>query len=64
MIIEVLPNDDCSNCVFCEEMIYCALLNGEHIEFDEDKWGKAKESFCPLSNVSRPVTDEIRVIKR
>lgn len=64
MIIEVLPKDDCSNCVFCEEMIYCSLLNGKHIEFVNEAWGKAKETFCPLINKGKNITDEIRVIER
>ena len=64
MIIEVSQKDDCSNCVFCEELIFCSLLEGEHIDFVNDKWGKAKESFCPLTNKTKNITDKIKVIER
>ena len=34
MIIEVKPVDNCSDCVFCEEGIWCKLMDGEHIDYD------------------------------
>ena len=64
MIIEVSPKDNCADCVFCSEMIFCNLLDGEHIEFD-DKFEKASDLFCPL-RCGDPVgvTDKVKVVKR
>lgn len=63
MIIEVTEPNECSDCVFCEELIYCGLRDGDHIEFDNE-YSKAVPSFCPLQNQNMKVTNKVKVIER
>ena len=62
MIIEALPKENCADCVFCSEMIFCNLRDGEHIEFD-DKFERANDWFCPLRNDQIIVTNKVKVLK-
>ena len=51
MLLEIdLPNS-CNDCAFCEECIYCGLLNGEPIYngFPDGTWDK-RPDFCPFDN--------------
>lgn len=63
MILEVKPVDDCCDCVFCEELNYCKLKDGEHCNFDYLNERYVATS-CPLINKTESVTDRVRIIER
>ena len=64
MIIEVLPQNNCMDCVFCEEAIYCKLMDGEHIDYDYDN-GREVASFCPFINpqMVSEMTNKVKFVK-
>ena len=50
MILEIDLPEDCTDCVFCEEAIYCSLLGGEPIYDNEDYGIGHRVGFCPFDN--------------
>ena len=57
-----LPKN-CSECVFCEEAIYCSLLYGEPIYNDYD-YGIDRPNFCPFDSKEKwsEIHDGVRII--
>ena len=64
MIIEVDAKENCSDCIFSEEFIWCGLRDGDRIIFDEESYGMPDKDFCPLLNSKIEITDKIKVLKR
>lgn len=64
MLIEVNQKNDCSDCVFCQEGIYCGLLDGEHIDYDYEN-NRMVASFCPIINpeMRDKITDKVKLVK-
>ena len=63
MKLEIDLPKDCSECVFCEELIYCGLLYGENIYEDGD-YDIGRPKFCPFDSKEKwsEIHDGIRII--
>ena len=61
MIIKVKPVEECNQCVFCDDFIFCSL-KGDSLDYDFDN-KRYFASFCPLLHPEEPVkSDQVEVI--
>ena len=63
MRLEIDLPSDCSECVFCEESIYCGLLCGEPT-YSESEYGISRPKFCPFDSKEKweEMQEGVRII--
>lgn len=59
MIIKIDHKEDCSNCVFCEEAIYCSLKDGD-LCYSKD----FEKRYCPIDDKEIPITEKVTIVER